>query len=362
MGARYDNRSTFRPVRGRSTALFRSHPWWLRVLGAVLLAVTAFAVSMAMHLPQQGYTFLLLYPAVIASAYFAGRDAGLAATGACTTMVAARMLLMWNDQRDMLLVQIASLLLFTVIGAGSAVLLSRLKRALRQLEVSNAQLIEANETARAAREETDLLLRELRHRVRNDLTNIIAIVRMQAKTLPEEAAAHLRGAADRLQVLAKVHQRLSRQGHSPVVEMEPFLRDLCSELRSTLLPLKPVALECDIDEISLPSTRAVSVGLIVNELVTNAIKYGYPDGREGTICVYLEATGGMVEVGVDDDGVGFCPDTLEVQGTGLGHRLVRSLAAQLGGRFQCSTEEGATSCLAAFPVEPPQRPRLDAGE
>lgn len=360
MGARNDSGLATRPVRGRSTALLRPQPMWLRAAGAVLLAIVAFALSMAMHLPEQGYTFLLLYPVVIASAYFAGRDAGLAATGACTVMVASRMLLMWNDQRDLLLVQIASLLLFTLIGAGSAVLLSRLKRALSQLELSNAQLIEATESARAAGEETDLLLRELRHRVRNDLTNIIAIVRMQAKSAPEEAATHLRAAADRLQVLAKVHQRLSRQGHSPVVEMRPFLRDLCSELRTTLLPLKPVALECDVDEISLPSTRAVSVGLIVNELVTNAIKYGYPDGREGTISVYLECSGGTVEVGVEDDGVGFEVATIQNEGTGLGHRLVRSLAAQLGGRFQCSAEAGQTSCMVAFPLDPPARPRLDA--
>lgn len=315
-----------------------------------------------MQLPQQGYTFLLLYPVVIASAYFAGREAGLAATGTCLLLVAGRMLLTWNSQTDLLLVQIASLLLFTVIGAGSSVLMSRLKRALRQLEVSNSRLVEATESARAAREETDLLLRELRHRIRNDLTNIIAIVRMQAKSVPEEAATHLRGAADRLQVLAKVHQRLSRQGHSPVVEMEPFLRDLCGELRSTLLPLKPVALECDIDALSLPSTRAVSVGLIVNELVTNAIKYGYPEEREGTISVYLEINAGIVEVGVEDDGVGFSEGKMNAEGTGLGHRLVRSLAAQLGGRFQCSAEAGETTCTVTFPLDPPQRPRLDSSE
>lgn len=347
-----------RLVRGRSTAPFRAQSLWLRIATGIAVAALAFAVSVSMHLPQQGYTFLLLYPAVIGSAYFAGRDAGLAATATATLGVLARMLLTWDSKNDLLLVHGASILLFSVIGAGSAILLSRLKMALRQLEDSNAQLVEATEGARRAREETDLLLRELRHRVRNDLSNIIAIVRMQAKSAPEEAASHLHGAADRLQVLAKVHQRLSRQGHSPIVEMKPFVEDLCSELRTTLLPLKPVALECEVDEFSLPSTRAVCIGLIVNELVTNAIKYAYPDDAGGTICVYLECDDGVAELSVEDDGVGISVAGADAEGlkegnssSGLGHRLVRSLAVQLGGRFECSVEGGGTSCMITFPLE-----------
>jgi len=339
-----------RPVRGRSTSLLRSQPASVRIGGAVVLTVAAFALSIAAHLPQQGFTFLLLYPAVIASAYFAGRDAGLAATGAGVLLVGARLLLTW-DETDLILVQLASLIVFALIGAGSAVLLSRLKRALRQLEQSNTRLLEATENARQSSEETDLLLRELRHRVRNDLTNLVAIIQMQAKSLPEDSAAHLKSAAHRLQVLAKVHERLSRQGHQPVVEMKPFLDDLCSDLRSTLLPLKPVSLQVELEELSLPSARAVSVGLVVNELVTNAIKYAYPDDREGSILVYLECAEGVAEVGVEDDGVGIAGE-IEAQATGLGHRLVRSLAAQLHGRFECSCDPPGTSCILTFPLDP----------
>ncbi|HUG46723.1 MAG TPA: sensor histidine kinase, partial [Sphingomicrobium sp.] len=125
------------------------------------------------------------------------------------------------------------------------------------------------------------------------------------------------------------------------------------ELRSTLLPLKPVALETDIDAVSLPSARAVSVGLILNELVTNAIKYAYPDDKEGTICVYLECTDEQIELSVEDDGIGM-PEG-EEQGSGLGHRLVRSLAAQLGGRFACEASSPGSSCMVTFPRQPTSR-------
>lgn len=337
-------------VRGRTTALLRAQPLWLRLAGGVLFAIAAYALSVAMRLPQQGYTFLLLYPVVIASAYFAGRQAGLAATAAAALCVALRMLLTWDTANDLLLVQIASLLLFVMIGSGSSILMSRLHRALRDLELSNEQLRQANEAARAAGEETDLLLRELRHRVRNDISNVIAILRLQARSCTQEAAAHLASAAERLQILAKVHQRLSRQGHSPVVEMKGFVEELCEELRATLLPLKPMAIETDLDEFKLASTRAVAVGLIINELVTNAIKYAYPGDADGTICVYVTCVDDTVEIVVEDDGVGMPREASEDSG-GLGQRLVRSLAAQLGGRFGCNADPSGTSCTVVFPRE-----------
>ena len=347
-------------VRGRTSAALRAQPLWLRVGGAILVTLAAFFLSLAMHLPQQGYTFLLLYPVVIASAYFAGRHSGIAATATAATCVAARIVLASGNGNELLLVQVASLVLFLLIGFGSSELLSRLKRALRELERSNAGLIEARDSARLANEQTDLLLRELRHRIRNDLSNICAILRLQAKSLGDGAAAQLVSAADRLQVLARVHERLSREGHSPVVEMKPFLEDLCSELRSTLLPLKPVALETDIDEVKLPSGRAVAAGLIVNELLTNSIKYAYPGDREGLICVYLECEDSVVELGVDDDGVGLAKGG--AKGSGLGHRLVRSLAAQLGGRFECDARDTGTRCVVVFPVDatPSSREQLIA--
>lgn len=344
-------------VRGPTLAKLRAQPLWLRVTGGVLIALAAFALSLAMRLPEQGYTFLLLYPAVIGAAFLAGRDSGLAATAAAALCVAARMLLTWDSASHLLPVQIASFFLFVMIGSGSSILMSRLKRALRELEQSNEQLREANEAARAAGEETDLLLRELRHRVGNDLSNLIAVLRLQAKSCTEEAAVHLAAAAERLQVLAKVHQRLSRLGSSPVVEMKGFVEELCADLRATLLPLKPVALETDADEMTLPSTRAVAVGLIINELVTNAIKYAYPDDREGTICVYLTCVGDSVELAVEDDGAGIPAEASGGSGGGLGHRLVRSLAAQLGGTFVCNLDPPGTSCTVVFPRDPPARRR-----
>lgn len=335
----------------RSSSLFRDLPLWVRLGGAALAAALAFSVTISAALPARGSTFLLLFPTVVAAAYLAGRDAGIAATATAALLVGVRILLNWGSLGDPW-VQVTALVVFVLFGAGIAVLLSHLKQTLRELESANQELQLANDAARQAEQDTDLLLRELRHRVRNDVSNVIAILRLQAKRAGPDAAEPLLAAADRLQVLAKVHRRLTRQGHSPVVEIQGFLNDLCTELQSTLLPLKPVAIRTDVEPMELPSARAVSLGLIVNELVTNASKYAFPDDRGGTICVELCRTGSELVLSVCDDGVGMPSDPADGPlGSGLGQRLVRSFSAQLGGSFECSQSAVGTDCKVRFPAE-----------
>lgn len=329
----------------------RSLPLWLRVTVSGLLSVAVFLAGLAVGIPQHGAQFLPLYPVVFACAYYAGRDAGISATIAGAIAVSAYLAL-HPELRVELELAIGSLFLFLVAGIGFSVVLSELKRALRKVESANAELKEAHAAAVAAEEETDLLLSELTHRVRNDLSNVISILRLQARGLDETAAAPLQAAADRLQVLAKLHRKLSRQGSSPVVDMKDFLHEISAHFRATTLPLRPVGLETDVESIELPSSQALAVGLIANELLTNAVKYAYPDERAGTIRLSLSTEDDMAHLAVDDDGVGFTPgEDGPPDGSGLGQRLVRSLSAQLGGEFICETGAGGTSCRVNFPLD-----------
>lgn len=315
-----------------SSSPLRSLPLWVRVTGSAVLCVAVFLAGLAVGIPQHGAQFLPLYPVVFACVYYAGRDAGIAATIAGVIAVSAYLALHPQLRVDVELA-ITSLFLFLIAGIGFSVIVSELKRALRKVEAANAELKMAHAAAVAAEEEADLLLNELTHRVRNDLSNVISILRMQARSLDEAAAAPLQSAVDRLQVLAKLHRKLSRQGSSPVVDMKDFLHEICGHFRATTLPLRPV-------------------GLIANELLTNAVKYAYPQERAGTIRLSLSTKGEQARLAVDDDGVGFTPgEEPPVDGSGLGQRLVRSLAAQLGGEFLCETGAGGTSCRVNFPLE-----------
>lgn len=334
-----------------SSSPLRSLPLWVRVTGSAVLCVAVFLAGLAVGIPQHGAQFLPLYPVVFACVYYAGRDAGIAATIAGVIAVSAYLALHPQLRVDVELA-ITSLFLFLIAGIGFSVIVSELKRALRKVEAANAELKMAHAAAVAAEEEADLLLNELTHRVRNDLSNVISILRMQARSLDEAAAAPLQSAVDRLQVLAKLHRKLSRQGSSPVVDMKDFLHEICGHFRATTLPLRPVGLESDVEPIKLSSSRALAVGLIANELLTNAVKYAYPQERAGTIRLSLSTKGEQARLAVDDDGVGFTPgEEPPVDGSGLGQRLVRSLAAQLGGEFLCETGAGGTSCRVNFPLE-----------
>lgn len=323
----------------------------MRVVASAALSVAVFGLGLGLGIPQHGAQFLPLYPVVFACAYFAGRDAGISATVAGAITVSAYLALKPEVKVD-LEVAIGSLLVFLVAGIGFSVVLSELKRTLRMLEDANAELKSAHAAAVAAEEETDLLLSEFTHRVRNDLANVISILHLQARPLDKDAAAPLDAAADRLQVLAKLHRKLSRQGASTVVDLNEFLHEICSHFRSTTLPLRPVALEFEAEPLKLPSSRALAVGLIANELLTNAVKYAYPDDRAGTIRLSLRTNAGQAHLAVDDDGVGFTPaEAPPAEGSGLGQRLVRSLAAQLRGEFICVSGEKGTSCQVNFPVD-----------
>ena len=329
----------------------RGLPLWLRLAGAALVAVSIFVLSLALGLPQHGSRFLLLYPVVLACALLAGRDAGVSATIASSIAVAVYLSLRPEERIDVP-IAMGSLLLFLIAGIGTSFILSELKRSMRELHALNLRLTEAHAAAVTAEETTDLLLSELRHRVRNDLSNVIAILRLQAKSLETEAAGQLEAAADRLQVLAKLHNTLSRHGSNAVVDMKNFLHEISTHFRTTMLPLRPVAIVSDVEPLKLPSERALPVGLIVNELLTNAIKYAYPGDREGTVSVSLKIEDGVANLSVEDDGIGFpAPSADDPPVSGLGHKLVRSLSGQLRGKFYCESTDSGTSCKIIFPVE-----------
>lgn len=303
-------------------------------------------MGIAFGLPAAGFPFLLLYPAVVISAYLGGRDAGLAATMAGAMLAAGYMLEMGSAPE---LHGILALLLFVATGSLSSLLLSRLKHVLRAVEIVNGELRQAHARAISGEQDKDILLHELVHRVRNELTNISAILQLQARELDEMSAAPLRAAADRIQVLARVHKRLLRDGHTPVVKMQEFLEELSADLGTTMIAFRPIILTTDIASIELPASRAVPTGLIVHELLTNALKYAFPQDRPGKIWMTLRSTGGVVELHIEDNGVGMSAATARKDSTGLGKRLITSLAAQVDGSYHCESDDAGTRCRLTFP-------------
>jgi two-component sensor histidine kinase len=152
------------------------------------------------------------------------------------------------------------------------------------------------------------------------------------------------------------------------VDTREFVEGLCRDLEVTQTGggLRPIGLRAGADAHPLDTERAVHLGLVLNELVTNALKYGFPDERHGLISVCFTREAEEYVLTVADDGVGYArEDTAEStrsSGAGLGTRLMHGLAAQLRGRFTRETGEAGIGTVARlrFPVAEPRRLRPEA--
>lgn len=177
-----------------------------------------------------------------------------------------------------------------------------------------------------------LLLQELAHRTKNDLTIISSAIHLQSRAsqIPEVREA-LEAANARVMVVARAQQRLRGDVDAGRVELAEFIHSLCQDLGDLLRDVRPIAVRVSCAPLQVASSVAVHVGLIVNELVTNSLKYAYPGERGGVIEVDVSQNGPEVVIIVADDGIG-CPGG--ISSPGLGSKLVGLLAKQFGGSVQ----------------------------
>jgi two-component sensor histidine kinase len=202
---------------------------------------------------------------------------------------------------------------------------------------------------------------ELNHRVKNNLAMVSSLLSLQARTAPAEVGAQLQKAVGRIQTISDVHTSLYRSSRKDDVELAAYLGDLCRRLQGSLLVDDRVRLSLTAEPAILPVDQAVALGVIVNELVTNAAKHAYPPPAAGEVVVRLERVGRDLALTVADRGVGLPVEP----GAGLGMRLVRSMVQQLGGALEVERGAGAlfrvrlpAAGLAPAMAQPQQRELL----
>jgi two-component sensor histidine kinase len=233
---------------------------------------------------------------------------------------------------------------------------SALDQALRQLSMSREaeaaarEIHEANERLEALVAQQQILMREVNHRVANSLQIIASLVRMQAGSLEDDTAREaLRDTQHRIEAIMQVHRRLYTSSDVEVVEMDKYLEGLVAELEQSMAAAgHQHQITVRAEPVTIPTDKAVSVGVIVTELVTNAYKYAYPPGQTGPIRVGLNRAGAdLIELGVEDDGVGI-PSVLAQRGTGLGQKVIRAMASGLGSEIVVDPAHRGTRVSIAF--------------
>lgn len=217
------------------------------------------------------------------------------------------------------------------------------------LDVTGRKQAEADK--KAALDKQRLLLTELNHRTKNHLQMITGMLGLQAARQKNAAVrADFENAIRRIHTIADLHQRLYRDDGYGQVDMEPYLKGICANLREGLIQKTQITLECDVEPVLLHVDQALPLGLMVNELVTNAIKYAFPDGRHGRIAVRLRVRGDRITLLVSDDGTGFSQNATAAT-TGIGTRLVRSLSRQIDGRLRRTQKRGTSYHLLFRPTQ-----------
>ncbi len=206
-------------------------------------------------------------------------------------------------------------------------------------------------------ERQELLMKEIHHRVKNNLQIVASLLNLQAARIRQpEARAEFTSARDRVRALATLHRHLYLQGEVHTIDMPAFLKELCGQLFAAMGETagKRIQLQIEASPLQMNSDQAVPLSLIVTEAVSNAVKYAFPQGRAGTVSVRLQSDAQTAELVVEDDGVGIPAGRSETEtGTrdGLGITLIRGFARQLGATLSVEENPG-TRYSVRIPLAP----------
>jgi two-component sensor histidine kinase len=237
-------------------------------------------------------------------------------------------------------------LLFAAIkGAVHAMRLRRDKEAAEQ------EVREARDRFEALAAEREMLMREVNHRVGNSLQLIASLLTLQSNASSSaDVKSALTDATGRVYAVAQLHRRLYTSNDVQQVAVDQYLDALMEDLRRSADSHEQFQLTIDAEPVNTHPDGAVAIGVIVNELVMNALKYAYPEGN-GPIRVMLRATGpGSAMVSVDDDGIGFS-ETDSPTSTGLGQRIVKAMASKINGVLTHEQKRPGTRISVAFALK-----------
>ncbi|HVV84905.1 MAG TPA: histidine kinase dimerization/phosphoacceptor domain -containing protein [Kofleriaceae bacterium] len=192
--------------------------------------------------------------------------------------------------------------------------------------------------------EREILLREVHHRVKNDLQVIASLLGIQARRLADEdAVAALLECQSRVETVALVHEQIYQTRDLSRIPFAPYVRRLAAGVFRALGGAGPIELAIDVDDVVLSVEEAIPCGMILHELLGNCLKHAFPRARGGHVSVGVHALpGGRLELEVADDGVGLPPGFDPAETTSVGWRLILAFVEQLDGRLELESRGGAT--------------------
>ena len=206
----------------------------------------------------------------------------------------------------------------------------------RQINIKKNKLLEKQN------KEKEFLLKEIHHRVKNNLETVSSLLALQSAQLKDSNAVDVMlESQNRVHSMSMIHQKLYQGTNLSTIEMKDYFLNLGRHVLDSF-GREHIQIRYYMEKLELDVDTAIPLGLIVNELLTNALKYAFPDNRKGDIKIVLEQKSGeKLHLEVNDNGVGQKLNG-EIKGTGFGMQLVDLLCQQLQGKKQQSTNNGTS--------------------
>jgi len=222
----------------------------------------------------------------------------------------------------------------------------------RLLESTQSELIRSGQEVQASLREKEVLLQEVHHRVKNNLQVISSLINMQVRRTHDTSSRNaLAECQNRVQAIALIHEKLYQSRDYARVPFSDYARSLAANIfHATGISPANINFSVEFESLSLAVDKAIPCGLILNELISNALKHAFPNERQGTIRVDMRKAGGQLELSVGDDGVGMKPGFNPATSNSLGMQLVQTLVEQLDGRLEILRESGTTFRIG-FPAD-----------
>ncbi|WP_159467798.1 sensor histidine kinase [Dyadobacter sp. 3J3] len=246
--------------------------------------------------------------------------------------------------------QARNLRIFIIVGLSIAILIISLlynryyinRKQSKEIDKKNVQLLDVIKEKNELLLSKEWLLKEVHHRVKNNLHTVICLLESQAGYLENDALKALEISQHRIYAMSLIHQKLYQSEDIKTVDMSVFLPEFVGYLRDSFDTGNRIRFELDVDSIKLGVSYAVPLSLIINEAVTNSIKYAFPNGKRGIVLISLKEFDDQVSLKISDNGIGIPVEQLGDSSSTLGLKLLRGLSEDIKADCQIENYNGTT--------------------
>jgi two-component sensor histidine kinase len=245
-------------------------------------------------------------------------------------------------------------MILLLITIGLLVRNMRLKqRTNRKLKLQQKEIGEQNIALRHLLNEKEWLVKEIHHRVKNNFQTVMGLLGTQTIYLKDEVAIDaIADGQHRIHAMSLIHQKLYQTENMSAINMADYINELVDYLRDSFTINKRVRFNLQVQRIDLDLSHCIPLGLILNEAITNSIKYAFPDSREGGIFITLKQDSkGFVLLTIEDNGIGLPPGFIAAKHNSMGMNLMRGLCAEIGAKFSMQSQQG-TRIAISFLYDP----------